>query len=117
MQSLSAVLLPVLSEEVFQQQRNVLLALSEGRQGYGNDVEAVVEVLAELVLLDQPAQVGIGRRQDAHIHLNGFRSAQTHELPLLDYPKQFGLGLQADGPDLVEKNRALVCNLKKSPLG
>ena len=83
----------------------------------GDDVEAVVEVVAEAALADQIFQVHVGGGQDAHIHFDSFVAAQAHELAFLDDAQQLGLGLQADGANLVEEDGSLVRHLKQPLLG
>ena len=78
--------------------------------------ETVVEVGLEFALLDKLQQIPVGRADHAHIHLNELIAADPHEFPLLNDAKQ--LGLHGDGQlaDLVEKDSALVGNLKQALL-
>ena len=48
-------------------ERNVLAALAQRRHDEVNDVDAVEQILAELSLRDQIAQVAIGGGHDAHV--------------------------------------------------
>ena len=107
------VLLAVLLEEVLRQQRDVLLALAQGRQRHRDDVQAVVEVLAELPLLHHLAQVDVGRGDDPHVHLDVLDAAKPHELAFLDHAQQLGLRLERDVADLVEEDAALVGELEQ----
>ena len=83
------------------------------RQLHGDDVQAVVQVLAELPLVHHVAQVDVGRRDDADVHLDRFDAAEPHELPLLDHAQELGLRLERDVADLVEEDRALVGQLEE----
>ena len=47
-----AVLLSELGEELPGQQRNILLAIAQGRNKKGDDIEAIEEVLAEVTAGD-----------------------------------------------------------------
>ena len=78
-----------------------------------NDVEAVKKVLAEAPFAHQLTQIDVGGRQNAHVHLDGFRAAQAHEFALLDDAQQLGLRFRADGGDFVEENRALIGDLEE----
>ncbi len=113
----AAVLLPVLLEEVLHQQRDVVLALAQRRQVHGDDVQPVVEVLAEAALVDHRAQVDVGRRDDAHVDLDRLDAAEAHELALLDHAQQLGLRLERHVADLVEEDAALVGDLEQALLG
>ena len=88
-----------------------------GGSWIGDDVQAVVEVLAEAALLDRAAQVDVGGGHDAHVHLDRVHAAQAHELALLHDAQQLGLGLEGDVADLVEEERALVGQLEEALLG
>ncbi|HXV20177.1 MAG TPA: hypothetical protein VD811_04180, partial [Desulfuromonadales bacterium] len=80
-----------LLDEGLRQQGDVLLALAQRRQVDGDDAEPVVEVLAEIPLVDLPAQVLVGGGDDAHVGLAGLDAADALELPLLQHPQQLRL--------------------------
>ncbi len=89
------VLAAVLVEEVLDQRGMSSLRSRSGGSDDVDDVQPVVEVLAELAFLHQLAQVGVGGREDAHVHLDGLGRAERHELLLLDHAQQLGLRVQA----------------------
>ena len=103
-------------QEVVHQQRDVLAPLAQRRKLNRDDVQPVVEVLAEAALAHHGGQVGIGCGQDAHIGPDRFRPAQTHEGAFLDHTQQLGLRLGADRADFVEEQRALVGHLEQALL-
>ena len=56
-----------------------------------DDVDAVVELLAELALGDRLAQVAVGGRDDAHVHVDQRGAAHAPDLPLLERAQQLHL--------------------------
>ena len=105
---LRLVLLAVLLEEVLHQQRDVVAALAQRRQVDADDVQPIVEVLAEPALFHLLLQVDVGRGDDAHVDLDRLHAAEAHELALLHDAQQLGLRFDRDVADLVEEDAALV---------
>ena len=83
----------------------------------GMRADPVVEVLAELLLLDEPAEVAVGRGEEAHVDLAVAHVAQPAEAQVLDHLQQLGLHLQVHVADLVEEQRAAVGDLEQALLG
>ena len=102
--------------EVVNQKGNVFGALAQGRNGDGEDFEAVVEVAAELLVRDHFGQVPVGRGHQANIHRNGARASQPLELLLLEGSQKLGLQLQRNVSDLVEEKAAVVRQFKAADL-
>ena len=65
-----------LLEEELHQQRQVALALAQRRDVDVEDVQPVVEVLAEQPLGDPLLEVAVGRRDDAHVDAHRFVGAE-----------------------------------------
>ena len=65
--------------------------LAERRQGFGNDVEPVIQIAAEESLSRSLLQISIGSRNQANIQPHWTRSAHTGELMLLEDTQQLGL--------------------------
>ena len=104
-----ACLLPELLEEELHQQRQVALALAQRRDVDVEDVEAVVEVLAEQARRDHALlQVAVGRGDDAHVDAHRLVGAQRLDHPLLQHAQQLGLRGHRHLGDLVEQQRAAV---------
>ena len=93
-------------EEVADEVGNVLDALAQRRQPQRHDVEAEEQVLAEQALLDQDAQVLVGRGDDADVGLDRRAAADGRVLALLEHAQQPGLRLHRHVADLVEEQRA-----------
>ena len=68
-------------------------AIAQRRQRDREDVEPVVEVLAELAVGDQLLEVAVGRRDDAHVDLDRLGAADALELALLQHAQQLDLHL------------------------
>ena len=86
--------------------------LAERRELDREDVEPVVEVLAERLLADGLEQVAVGGGDDADVDLDRRRAADPLELALLEDAEQLGLGLRGQLADLVEEERAAVGQLE-----
>ena len=90
------------------QLRHVLQALAQRRHPDREDVEAVVEVLAELAVLDQLDHVAVGGRDQAEVDLDRLLGADRIDLALLQRAQQLDLGVERQLADLVEEQRAAV---------
>ena len=102
--------------EVADQPRDVVRPLPQRRQHEREDVQPVVEVLAEAAVGDHPRQVAVRGRHQPHVHLDRLRAAEALELLLLQHAEQLGLQLQRDVADLVEEQRPLVGQLEAADL-
>ena len=96
------------SDEILHQQRNIFRPLAQRRQVHGDDVQPIVEILAERPLLHHLRQVGVGRGDDADVDLDGARVADALELALLQHAQQLHLQRHRHRPHLVEEQRAAV---------
>src|SRR6201999_4530997 len=103
--------------EVLDEPRDVLAALAQRRDGDLDDVEAVVEILAEGAARDRAPEVDVGGDDDAGVDLELLLAADAIELAVLQRLQQ--LGLHGDGhlADLVEEERAAVGELELARLG
>ena len=89
-------------------------ALAQRRQVHGNDVQPVVEVLAEVPFLDQLHEIGVGRGDHPDVDAARLVAADTFELAFLQGAQQLGLQTRAHGADLVQEQRAAVRLLQPS---
>ena len=103
----------LLQEEVHQHW-DVFAALAQGRHVNGEDVDAVVEVVAEATVLNHRAQVAVGGGDDAHVNPDGARAADAANLSLLKCAQEFRLHRNIQLANLVEEERALVGYLEES---
>ena len=72
------------------------------------------QVLAEQSGSAGCPQIGIGGRDDAHIHADCPRRADPLDLTSLQHSQQFGLLANGYVPDLVEENRAPIGQFETS---
>ena len=101
-------------EKVLHEQRHVLAAFAQRRQLHRNHVEPVEQILAERSVGDHPREIGMRRRDHAHVDLDRVRVADALELALLQHAQQLRLERGAHRPDFVEEQRALVRLLEPS---
>src|SRR5882724_10336854 len=99
-------------EEVLDQERQVLDPLAQRRQQDRDDVQPVVQVLAEAPRLHLGLEVLVGGREDAHVDLQGAVAADPLELALLQDAQDLGLRLRPHVADLVEKECPAVGDLE-----
>src|SRR5208282_2291659 len=76
-------LLGALLYKVADQQRNILPAISKGRDADGKHVQAVIEIVAELPVGDHLLEVAVGRRYKPYVDFARMRAAQALEFALL----------------------------------
>ena len=90
-------------EEVLHQQRDVLAPVTQSWQMQGEDVEPVVQVLAECSPLDLLGQVTRGGGHHADVDLGVLAVAQAADFSLLQHAQQLDLQVERQFSDLVEK--------------
>jgi hypothetical protein len=102
-----------LSSEAAKRRRNssasrgdVARAHAQRRHLEANDVEPVVEVLAEEPVGDHGAQVTVGGRDDPHVHPQRLVAAHALEFALLQEAQELHLDRPRDLADLVQEQRA-----------
>ncbi len=103
-------------DEVRGDEGDVRPALPKRRDVQGDDVEAVVEVLAELAFPDAVLEVFVCRRDEAEVALDGLCGPEAVDELLLENAQQLGLHLQRKLADLVEEDRPLVGKLELARL-
>src|ERR1043165_5627841 len=95
-------------EDVRGEQRDVVAALAQRRDEKLQGTDAVVEVLAKAVLLDERAEVAVRRCDQAHVDGAILHVAEAAEAFLLEHLQQAGLNLRVHVADLVEEHRAAM---------
>src|SRR3990170_4719733 len=103
-----------LGEERANQERNVLRAVPERRYAEPDDVEAEVELLLKATGLNQLLDHLVGGGDDPDVHLDLFAPAEAAEPFFLQYAEKLCLQLHRHLVDLVEKEGAVVGQLKSS---
>ena len=94
------------------EERHVLHPLAERGQHDRDDVQPVVEILAEAAALHLALEVLVGRCDDADVHPDGAVAADALELALLQHAQDLGLRLEAHVADLVEQEGPAVGDLE-----
>ena len=95
-------------EEMPRQQRNVLGALAQARQAQADDVEAMVEVLAERALAHALLEVLVRGGDHPHVDLHLLVAADAIEAAVRQHAQQPRLQLRRHVADLVEEQRAAL---------
>src|SRR5438093_5266090 len=95
-------------EEMVDQQRNILLALPQGWQMDGDNVQAIEEVLTETAGGDLGLEIAMGGGNDADVRLAPKRRPYRAEFAFLNQAEQLHLHFQGQVADLVEEGRAAV---------
>src|SRR5216117_4194925 len=101
-----------LSQEVVDEQRDVLAPLGERRDGELDDAQAIVEVLAEAAGAYGALEVLVGGRDEAYVDPDRQVAAHALELLLLDGAQELRLRLERHVAHLVEEERAAVGRLE-----
>jgi hypothetical protein len=109
---MDAVLAGEALEEVLGEKGDILPAFAEGGDVDGDDVEAEVEVLAELLAGDAQFELAVGGGEDADIDLDGAGAPDPFELAFLEDAQEFGLDDGGDFADLVEEEGPAVGELE-----
>src|SRR5690606_30944220 len=94
------------------EEQDVLAALAQRRQVDVDRVEPIQEICAETAGVDLRLQVGVRRREHAHVDLQRARRAETLELAFLEHAQQPRLLSDGNVRNLVEKQRAAVRELE-----
>ncbi|OPY06137.1 MAG: hypothetical protein A4E67_01603 [Syntrophaceae bacterium PtaB.Bin038] len=99
-------------EEDVDQQRDVLPALPEGDHEEPGPLEAVVQVLSEPPAGQQLVEIGVGGRDEAHVHLPCRAGAELDDLPLLEGAQELPLEIEGQVPHLVHEEGPPVGGLE-----
>ena len=97
--------------------RDLVAPLAQRWNGYLDDVQSIVEILAERATRYRPAEIDVGSDQDARVDLDLALAADTVELAVLQRLQQLGLHRHRHLADLVEKQGAAVSQLELPRLG
>ena len=107
-----------LPAEVVGQRHDVVAPLAEGRQVDRHDLQAEVQVVAELAGRDQLFQGAVGGRDEPHVDLDRLVVADARDLLLLQHAEQLDLRAHRHVADFVEEQRAAVGVLERAdPIG
>ena len=88
--------------------REVVGPVAEGGQGDGEDLEPVIEVLAEAAVGDHLVEVAVGGGDEADVGPDRVVAAEALEPAVLQEAEHLGLGGRRHVADLVEEDGAAV---------
>ena len=79
-----------------------------GGSSQRENVDAMVQILAERALLDQFVEIAVRRHDHANVHRNGAIAADALHLALFQHAQQLRLHHQRHVADFVQKQRAVI---------
>src|SRR5262245_35381457 len=88
---------------MFDQQPNVALPLSEGRQAHVDDGNPIIKILAEATGANRFLEVAVRSRDDSNVDALPLGPADHREFAGLDGPEELRLKMDGDFRDLIEK--------------
>src|ERR1051326_3733771 len=94
------------------QERNLLANIAEGRHMDMDDLDAVIQILAEIAFGDLGFEVLVSGGQQANIHGNRRAPADALHNTLLQHSKDLSLRGQAEVADLVQEQGSAIGLLK-----
>src|SRR6266850_1807286 len=97
-----------LPQEMVRQQQNVISSLSQRRRRKLDDVQAVEQVLAKLVLTNGVDNIAVGGGDQAHVHAQFLIAANACKTAVFQEAEQFGLERPAHVADFIEEDGAAV---------
>ena len=95
-------------EFVIEIRPDVLAAFCEAREGEGPEIDAGLEVLAELLLLYQFMKVPVGAGDELEIALHGFVGTERRECFVFNGTEEHGLFVRAKFPDFIEEQQTAI---------
>jgi hypothetical protein len=91
---------------------DVVRSLPKWRYRDREDVQTIVEIVTKTLRSNHSAQITVRRGDDAYVDLERACPAEALELVLLQHAEELRLQLEGDLADLVEEQRATVCELE-----
>ncbi|EAU66790.1 hypothetical protein STIAU_1021 [Stigmatella aurantiaca DW4/3-1] len=104
-------------QQVVHQQGDVLAPLPQRGDLEGDDLEALVKVLAEAARGHLLREGAVGGGDDARTQLDALDAAHALELALLEHAQELGLEHQRHVADLVQEDGAVLGQLELALLG
>src|SRR6266436_5004231 len=101
-------------DQVFDQQRNVVDALTQRRDSNRENIEAVEQILSEGAFRHCYTQVRVCSREYSYVHLNCLTATNSFEFPFLENSQQSNLGLGREVTHLVQEYRSTIGRFKAS---
>ncbi|MNZ65461.1 hypothetical protein D3C78_836560 [compost metagenome] len=102
-----------LTQKMICQQRNIFRALRQRRDLEIDDVQAVVEIFAELFTLHRFWQIAVSSRDNPYVNVDITVAAQRAHFALLQHAQQFDLQWRGHITNFIEEKRPAFCGLEK----
>ena len=99
----TTILRAELLQKLFDQQRNILFAITQRRNKKWNYIQPIKKILAKIPTGNLFLKILIRRSDHPHIHMHRMRRTHRQKPLFIERTQHFGLRLQAHIPDLVEK--------------
>jgi hypothetical protein len=103
----------VLVEEVVNEREQVVDAFAEGRHVNLDDVDPVHQVFAEALGFDEPHQITVRGRHDAHVYQHWHHRANRLYFLLLQHAQKLSLKRRRHIADLIKEDRAAFGRLEQ----
>ena len=100
--------------EGFNQQEDIISPLPQGWNQGRQRIQPVIQIPAEASVLHLFLQGFIGRRHDAHIHIDDLVAAHAHDFPFLEDTEQLDLHGLAHSLHLIQEQGSLVGKFEQS---
>ena len=95
-------------QERFRKKRDIAQSLAERRKNDVDNVNAIIEILAEAAFFDQNGEVLVAGEDDADIDSDGVIGADRFKFPLLEHAQQLHLETWRGGIYFIQKNRPAI---------
>src|SRR5579863_5604443 len=96
---------------------NILPPLTQRRHVYGKDMQAIIEIAAELSCGNALRQISIGGRDQAYVDPDRPNPAQPFKLLILQHPQQLWLQFQRNISYLIQKQGSFISQFQTPDLG
>src|ERR1039457_2411816 len=103
-------------QQPLRERQNILAAFAQRRHPKGDDVEAVIEILAKVMRRDFGLEVAIGRGDYSRIDVNRAFAADALKVLILQEAQKLGLQGRRQVGNLVEENAPAVGRLERPGL-
>src|SRR5271163_552238 len=103
-------------QQPLRERQNILAAFAQRRHAQGDDVEAVVEILAKMVRGNFGLEVAIRRRDYSRVDVDRALAADPLEVLILQEAQKLGLEGGRQVGNFVEENGAAVSRLEPARL-
>ena len=90
------------------QDQQIIAAFAQGGDRNREDVEAIIEILAEFTFFHVAEQIAIRGGEQANVNLDRAVAADAFEFAFLEHAKQFRLQVEGDFAHFVEEQGALI---------